>query len=270
VAGQRLVELACDPVEDGQPGPRDGWEVVVLVVQADVVGEDVEGSIVRVCLGRREGIKRVRLLIFGVRHVFFAVARLSRLPLLKRLGTALLNVREEVVLRDEVARARMQRSCQERAQEQIIQRLQGAAAELYKRIIEGELHDQVQDVDIRKGRAVNEHGPEGVEEDLEGAEEGLAQQGVEEEGFQSCWEIGIQTRDTERLVVRQMVGLFKRQLVNGRYGQRGGFRDLFGERNGQTHTLNAALYGSPIGRLANMANSLFASAERKARLWDIS
>lgn len=68
MAGQRLVELARDPVEDRQSGPRDGWEVMVLVVQADIVGEDVEGAVVGVCLWRGEGIERVRLavLIIGL------------------------------------------------------------------------------------------------------------------------------------------------------------------------------------------------------------
>lgn len=38
-------------------------------------------------------------------------------------------------------------------------------------------------MDGGEGRAVDEHGPEGVEEDLEGAEKRLAEEGVEEEGF---------------------------------------------------------------------------------------
>ena len=36
------------------------------------------------------------------------------------------------------------------------------------------------------------------------------------------------------------------------------------------NTLNAALYGIPIGKLAKIASSLFAIGERKARLWEIS
>ncbi len=35
-------------------------------------------------------------------------------------------------------------------------------------------------------------------------------------------------------------------------------------------TLKAALYGTPMGRLAKTANSRFANAALKARLWDIS
>lgn len=33
-----------------QPGVWDLWEVMVLVVEPDIVGQAVEGSIVRVCL----------------------------------------------------------------------------------------------------------------------------------------------------------------------------------------------------------------------------
>lgn len=40
--------------------------------------------------------------------------------------------------------------------------------------------------------------------------------------------------------------------------------------DGEKLTLKEALYGIPIGRLANMASRRFANAERKARLWEIS
>lgn len=35
-------------------------------------------------------------------------------------------------------------------------------------------------------------------------------------------------------------------------------------------TLNAALYGTPIGILAKIARTRLANADRKARLWEIS
>lgn len=35
-------------------------------------------------------------------------------------------------------------------------------------------------------------------------------------------------------------------------------------------TLNEALYGTPMGRFANMARNRFAVGDRKARLWEIS
>ena len=38
-------------------------------------------------------------------------------------------------------------------------------------------------MDGREGGTVDEYGADGVEEDLEGAEEGFAEEGVEEEGF---------------------------------------------------------------------------------------
>lgn len=36
------------------------------------------------------------------------------------------------------------------------------------------------------------------------------------------------------------------------------------------HTLNEALYGTPIGKFAKMAKRRLASGLRKARLWEIS
>jgi hypothetical protein len=62
-------------------------------------------------------------------------------------------------------------------------------------------------VDGGEGRAVDEHGAQGVEEDLEGAEEGLAEEGVEEEGFDGGGEVGVEAGDAEGFVVREVVGL---------------------------------------------------------------
>ena len=55
---------------------------------------------------------------------------------------------------------------------------------------------------------VNEHGTQGVEEDLEGAEEGLAEEGVQEEGFEGGGKVGVQAVDAEGFVVCEMVWLF--------------------------------------------------------------
>lgn len=49
---QRLVELAGNLTQLGQPRPRDRREVVVLVVKAHVVGEEVERAVVGECLWR--------------------------------------------------------------------------------------------------------------------------------------------------------------------------------------------------------------------------
>jgi hypothetical protein len=57
--------------------------------------------------------------------------------------------------------------------------------------------------------AVDEHGADGVEEDLESAEEGFAEERVEDESFESCGEVCIEACDAEGLVVGEMVGLRK-------------------------------------------------------------
>ena len=90
VPGERLVELGRDLAQPVQPRVRDLREVVVLVVEAHVVGERVERAVVR-----------VRLL---ARH-------------------------EAVVLGDEVARHRVQPAAEERPGEEVGQRLDAPEVE---------------------------------------------------------------------------------------------------------------------------------------------
>lgn len=62
-------------------------------------------------------------------------------------------------------------------------------------------------MDRGEGRAVDEHRSDRVEEDLERAEECLAQDRVEEERFHGGGKVGVKARHAERLVVGEMVGL---------------------------------------------------------------
>jgi hypothetical protein len=73
--------------------------------------------------------------------------------------------------------------------------------------VEGELDSDVQEVDLGQGNAVYGHRAEGVEEDLEGAKEGLSKYRVEEYGFKGGRKIGIEAIDAEGLVVGKMIGL---------------------------------------------------------------
>jgi len=49
----------------------------------------------------------------------------------------------------------------------------------------------------REGYAVDRHGPYGVEEDLEGAEEGFAKDRVEENGFEGSRQVRVEAVDAE-------------------------------------------------------------------------
>lgn len=69
-------------------------------------------------------------------------------------------------------------------------------------------------MDGRKRRTVYEHWPERIKEDLECAEEGFAEQGVEEKRFKGGGEIGIEARDAEGFVVREVVGLYNRICIS--------------------------------------------------------
>lgn len=63
-------------------------------------------------------------------------------------------------------------------------------------------------MDGGEGDAVDEDGANGVEEDLEGAEEGLSEEGVEEYCFEGGGEVGVEGMDAEGFVVGQVVWLF--------------------------------------------------------------
>lgn len=178
VVGEVGVELAGDVVELVEAGPGDGGEVVVLVVQADVVRQEVEGPVVRVGLGHGDAVGRVGL---RRRH--------------RRI---------HVVLGDEVAGERVQAAGQERREHEVQQRLRAQRAQHHG--VEGELGGDVEGRDPGEGHAVHGHGPQGVEEDLEGAEEGLAEDGVEEDGLEGGGQVGVEPVDAQRLVVGQVVG----------------------------------------------------------------
>lgn len=178
VHGQLVVEFVRDAVQLGEPGPRDRREVVVLVVQADVVGEEVENAVVRVRLRDGDLVRRVR----GV----------------------LLGLLEDIVLGDEVAGAGVQRAGQKAAQDQICQRF--SSCKLDEGVVKGELDDNVEQVNLGERQVVDEHGPQGIEQDLACAEEGLAGDRVEEPCLEIGGQVGVEAIHAERLVVGQVVG----------------------------------------------------------------
>jgi hypothetical protein len=205
VHGQLVVELVRDPVELGEPGPRDGREVVMLVVQTNVVGEKVKDAVVRVRLGDGD-------LVRGVRRV-------------------LLGLLEDVVLGDEVAGTGMQRPGKEAAQNQVGQCL--STGELHEGVVEGQLNNDVEQVDLGERQVVDEHGAQGVEEDLTGAEEGLAGDRVEEPGLECGGQIRVQAIDAERLVVGEMVRAERGAVgdADGQVGEDGD--DAVGQRRAE-------------------------------------
>lgn len=175
--------------------PRNGGEVMMLVVQPDVVGEDVAWSVVR------EGLGHGHLVV--------------RVPLLRGHGLVY------VVLRDEVTGERVQGASEERGEDEVEERID--ATRSVDNIVEGRLNSDVQEVDASERHAVDEHRAEGVEEDLECAEEGLPEDGVKEHGFKSGREVGIQAIDAKGLVVGEMIGLWCGQYRhNNEISLRGG------------------------------------------------
>lgn len=166
VSRERGVELVGDLAQLGQACPGHSGEVVVLVVITNIVGQDVERTVVTVRLGN--GYLVFRIGCFG--------------------GHGLVHV----VLGDEVACGRMEGSGQEGREEEVqegIPRLQSGD----ENVVEEELDDKVEKMDPGEGHLEHAHGADGIEEDLKCAEEGLAQDGVEDDGLDGSGKVGVKS-----------------------------------------------------------------------------
>lgn len=78
---------------------------------------------------------------------------------------------------------------------------------IYDQAVKGDLRGQVEPMDVRERKLEHCHRPQGVEEDLESAEEGLSCDAVQEYGLEPGRKISVESFDTEGLVVDQVVGL---------------------------------------------------------------
>lgn len=90
---------------------------------------------------------------------------------------------------DEVACARVERAGEERREDKVVERVPGAEGD--ESVVEQELGKDVDEVDTGEGDFIHEDGADGVEEDLEGAEEGFTKEGVEEDCFEGSGEVGV-------------------------------------------------------------------------------
>jgi hypothetical protein len=152
VLRQRVVKLARKLPQRRQPSPGDGGEIVVLVVVADVVGEDVERAVVG-----------PGFLVVAVEEVVFSNLRRGEEGQKWREGG---KGRGEGRT-NEVTSARVQASCHVTAQEEVKHRVPTEV--LHDEGVEGELGDEVPDDPLCRSLVADKAGTEGVEEDLEGA-----------------------------------------------------------------------------------------------------
>lgn len=136
----------------------------MFVVVAYIVGEHVQRAVVAVGLGDRHAIVRV----VGLR------------------GDGLV----DVVLGNEVACGRVQAAREEGREQQVEERLPGVGGFDEDRV-EGELYGEVDEVHPGEGHLEDAHGPDGVEENLEGAEEGFAKNRIKHNRFEGGGEIGV-------------------------------------------------------------------------------
>lgn len=167
MARQIGVKVFRDLMYRRKSRPGNGREIVMLVVQAHVVRQDIQRSVVRVRFRDR-----------------YVGRRFPQRCFLRDRGAV-----EDVVLCDEVACARMQRASQKAGQNKVSQR--SAAPGVDHGVVKCYLYHDVERVDARQGQLVDHHGAERVEKDLEGAEEGFACYRVEEERFEGGGEVGI-------------------------------------------------------------------------------
>ena len=116
------------------------------------------------------------------------------------------------MLGNKVACTRMQRAGKERAHDQVYK--SSAASIAQENVIEGELGDDIEEVDSGQWQLVDHHWTERVEEDLKGAKKGLAQNRVEEKGLQRCRKVGVEAINAQGFMVSQMIGLPRRQVRN--------------------------------------------------------
>lgn len=76
------------------------------------------------------------------------------------------------MFRDEVACARVERACEEGGKDQVNKSV--ARGPFDKGYVKSDLYYDVDKVDLCERKLIDHHWAKGVEEDLEGAEEGLA------------------------------------------------------------------------------------------------
>lgn len=176
---QGLIKLLGSFIQRMKSCPGDGGEVVVLVVVSDIVGKNVERTIVRKGLRERD-------LVVGV--------ALSG-------GNGLVYI----VLGDEVASQGVQAASQEGREQKVEKSVVRSGAD--QDDIERDLNKDVESVNLSQVHAVHRHGTDGVEEDLKGAKECLAEDRVEHKGLESGGQISVKAIHAEGLVVGKVVWL---------------------------------------------------------------
>lgn len=111
----------------------------MFIVQADVVGKDVEWAIVGVCFWNRREVGRL--------------AHGSRLAVDVTLVV-------HIMLRDEMTRAWMQRSCQERTEDEICKRPRSEPS--HDGHVKGDLRHDIEKVNSGQRELIHHHRSKGI------------------------------------------------------------------------------------------------------------
>ena len=106
---------------------------------------------------------------------------------------------------NEMSGARVETSGQEGAHEEVHECVSSHG--LVDDDVECDLHNNVEEMEFRHWDLEDHHGTESVEEDLESCEECLSENRIQEDGFKTSWKIGVESLNSESLVVNEMVRL---------------------------------------------------------------
>lgn len=109
------------------------------------------------------------------------------------------------MLGDEVASQGVQAAGQEGREQQVEEGVVGSEAD--QDDVKRHLNKDVESVNLGQVHAVHRHGTDGVKEDLKGAEECLAEDGVEHKGLESGGQISVKAIYAQGLVVSEVVWL---------------------------------------------------------------
>jgi hypothetical protein len=118
---------------------------MMFIMQTNIISKEIQRAVIRVCLRDESVGERI---LSSLRWV------------------------EDVVLSDKMASTGVKRTGKEGGEDQVVETMHRAS--LDKDEIEKDLDSNVDEMDLGKGNFVDEYRAEGVEEDLEGAEESLS------------------------------------------------------------------------------------------------
>lgn len=182
---QWVVEVSGNSPDLGQFGPSNVGEVMMLVVVADIPGDKIQRAIVGVGLRRYERSIEVAFLRVAVTRFVVLV--------------------QHIVFSDKVTGTWVQRASQKGGHDEVGKTV--AAPSTQNGVVHGHLVNDVQQMDVGEADLGDEHGTQGIEQDLESSKEHLAQDVGKHDRLQRSRQVCVQVLIAHELVVELVVRL---------------------------------------------------------------